>query len=397
MATFSKENFLLLENLLQAQNFSRVLDLDACLAMSDFHTPTKGFTVVVDCVAENLFPIMENVYGKIFRTFDECKFKIFDAVILSRERSPEEFVDALIEIDSLAENIFAFVKKNSPLEKFLAAHENLFEALKFFEASDGFWCHIKKFARNDAGIFVVTHKQVNFPPLPEGYEIIHAGRALAKKFFCDLGDDSGENISRLNPYLDEVTVLFWVWKNTRQEFVGLCHYRRFFTADETQKIFDAKKILDAAQIQKILREYDIIVPNEGVTKRSQRDMIFLGTGQPDLNRVVEKIFRKHISIKQPEYLDAFDKILNSIAFFPCGMFIARRKIFDAYCSWLFSFLIDVTEEVRDKIRVGDKTLEDLGHVYSRVVGFFAERLLTVWLMKNFLRIKELPLMYREDV
>ena len=397
MATFSKENFFILESLLQAQKFSRVLDLDAYLATTDFHTPTKNFTVVVDCVAQNLFPIMENVYGKIYRSRDEYKFHRFDAVILSRERSTEEFLDALIEIDSLAENIFAFVRKNSPLEKFLTAHKKNFEALEFFEASGGFWCHIKNFARNDFKIFVVTHKQVNFSPLPEIYEIIHAGRARAKKFFCDLGDDSGENISRLNPFLDELTVLFWIWKNTRQEFVGLCHYRRFFTADETQKTFDAKKILDAAQIEKIFRDCDIITPIEGVTKISQREIIFLGTGQPDLNRLVEKIFRQHILLKQPEYLDAFEKILDSIAFFPCGMFIARRKIFDAYCSWLFSFLIDVTEEVRDKIRVGEKTLEDLGHDYSRVVGFFAERLLTVWLMKNFLRIKELPVMYREDV
>ena len=394
---FSKEIFVLLESLLEAENFSRALDFDAFLAESDFRMPTKNFHVAVDCLVENFYPIMEHVYGKIFRTFDECKFHHFDAIILSRERTPEEFVDALIQTDSLAENIFAFVRKNSALEKFLADNENLFAKLEYFKAVNGGWCRIKKIVPPaDVGVYVVTHKDAKLSALPEGYKFIHAGRARAKKFFGYAGDDTGENISRLNPFLDELTALFWIWKNTTHTHAGLVHYRRFFTLDE-QKTFDAEKILPAAEILKILREYDIIVKTEVFTDRSQRDMILLSTGQPDLIRVIEKIIRDHLIRVQPDYLDAFDDVLSGIAFFPNGMFIARRKIFDAYCQWLFSFLIDATEEIREKIQIGDKTLEEMGHDYSRVVGFFAERFLTVWLMKNFLRIKELPAIYREGV
>jgi len=101
--------------------------------------------------------------------------------------------------------------------------------------------------------------------------------------------------------------------------------------------------------------------------------------------------------KQPDYLDAFDDVTRGIALFANGMHIARRNVFDAYCEWLFSFLIDATEEVRAKVSLGDKPLREMGHDYSRVVGHFAERLLSVWLIKNHLRIKMLPTMFRKYV
>ena len=396
---FSHEMFFRIINLLNEENFSgRVLDFDASFAGSDFHTSVRDFEVTVDCVAENLYPIMEHVYGKIYRSFDECKFHHFDAIILSKERSPEEFIDMLIETDWLTEKIFAFVRKNSPLEKFLADNENIFAQVERFEISNGAWCRTEKIVPPaDVGVYVVTHKDAKLSSLPEGYKFIHAGQAQAKADFGYAGDNVGDNISRLNPFLDEVTALYWIWRNTNHTHVGFVHYRRFFTADVNQKIFDAEKILSAPEILKILSEYDIIVKNEVVTDRPQLDTIILSTGQPDLVRIVEEIIRDHLAQKQPDYLNAFDDVMSGIALFPCGMHVARRNVFDAYCEWLFSFLLDATKEIREKVKLGSKTLEERGHEYSRVVGHFAERLLTVWLTKNHLLIKMLPTMFREEV
>lgn len=373
-----------------------MLDFDCFFAKSGFRTKGNLYAEI-DCIADNLYPIHENLYGKIYRSFDECRFHHFDSILFTDDRTPEEFIDALIETDAVTENIRVLVKKNSSLESWLAANENIFAKVERFEVEGGAWHVIKKIMPPaDVGVYVVTHKDAKLSALPEGYKFIHAGHALAKKDFGYAGDDTGDNISRLNPFLDEVTALYWIWKNTTHTHTGFVHYRRFFTTS-TDKTFDAEKILSAAEILNLLNEYDIIVQTEGTSERTQRDMVILSTGQPDLVNVTEKIIREHLTRKQPDYLDAFDDVLNNITLFTCGIHVTRRNIFNAYCEWLFSFLIEATEEIRDKIQIGDKSLEEMGHVYSRVAGHFAERLLTVWLMKNHLKIKTLPTMFRADV
>ena len=60
-------------------------------------------------------------------------------------------------------------------------------------------------------------------------------------------------------------------------------------------------------------------------------------------------------------------------------------------------MIDATKELSRVVITDGKTLGEMEHVYSRMMSFFAERMLTVWLKKNHLRIKALPIMYRDDV
>ena len=383
------------ELFLHEKILSHVLDFDNFFAGNDFHMRFKDLNFKLDCVAENIYPIYENFYDKIYRAFDEFKFHHFDALILSRERTPAEFIDVLIDTDALTEKIFAFARKNSALEKFLTNNENIFAEVKIFPTTNGAWFSIKKFAPADVGVYVVTHKDAKLSALPEGYKFIHAGKIFGKDLGY-IGDDTGDNISRLNPFLDEVTALYWIWKNTSHTHTGFCHYRRFFTTSAA-KTFAPEKILSAEEIIKILREYDIITQHEGVTEGTQREKISLSTGQPNLVKVTEKIIRAHLARTQPDYLDAFDDVINGITLFACGIHITRRNIFNAYCEWLFSFMLDATKEIRDKIQVGDKNLLELGHDYSRVAGHFAERMLSVWLIKNHLRIKELPIMYRKEV
>ena len=381
-------------------DFNRVLDFDCFFAKSCIRI-LDNWKTKLDCVAENFhrdfYPIHENVYGKIYRTKDEYKFRRFDAIILTSERTPEEFVDVLIETNNLSDTILAFVRKNSVLESWLDEAEKIFFLIEVYRTENGAWWLIKKITPPvDVGVYVVTHKDAKLDALPEGYKIIHAGHALAKKDFGYMGDDTGDNISYLNPFLDETTVLYWIWKNTTHTHTGFVHYRRFFMLDKEEN-FDVNKILSTTEILNILDEYDIIVCTEGICHYNQREMMILSTGQPDFIRVAELIVRRNLARTHPDYLDAFDEMMNNSVFFPCGMHVTRRNIFNAYCEWLFSFILDALQEVRDKVIIKGKSIDELSHDYSRVIGFFVERMLTVWLMKNHLRIKTLAVKLRENI
>lgn len=66
-------------------------------------------------------------------------------------------------------------------------------------------------------ILVATHKPCMIPA-DEDYQLIHCGRALSNLSpevlnwmkVNTIGDDTGENISTLNPYYCELTAIYWV-------------------------------------------------------------------------------------------------------------------------------------------------------------------------------------------
>ncbi len=386
---YAPKNFEALATFIRENNFSHILDVDGLFYDTDFFMFPENFPNV-DGVIKNPEPILENFYGKIYSSLAECRFKFFDALLLA-EREPEEFIDVLIETDALSENILTFARKNSALEKFLATNKSIFEKISTFAAVNGNWYSIKKRMSKDFCVYVVTHKDVKLDSLPDGYKIIHAGHAVAKKYFGYLGDDSGENISRLNLYLNEVTALYWMWKNTSHDIIGLNHYRRFFT-ESKDTTFSLEKILARETAEKILRDNDIIVA-ENVISLSPVSYWQMRISGNDLEQFVSNIFKKHIALKQPDYLDSFECTNQSYTAFQYEIFIMRRKIFEAYCEWLFSFLLDVTEEVfaRTNIKQIDNPRK------YRIISFITERMLTVWLRKNRLKIKKLPVLFRKGI
>ena len=76
-------------------------------------------------------------------------------------------------------------------------------------------------------IMVAVHKPY-WMPTDSVYLPIHVGKE-GKADIGFQGDNTGDNISSKNSHYCELTAMYWAWKNLEADFVGLVHYRRYFT------------------------------------------------------------------------------------------------------------------------------------------------------------------------
>ena len=113
----------------------------------------------------------------------------------------------------------------------------------------------------DIKVIVATHKEYQMPT-DSMYLPLHVG-AEGKDSFGYQRDNEGENISNKNPYFCELTGLYWAWKNLKSDYIGLVHYRRYFTLNKKRyKTEDEKfkNILTLKETDEIFNNTDIILP-----------------------------------------------------------------------------------------------------------------------------------------
>ncbi len=226
----------------------------------------------------------------------------------------------------------------------------------------------------DIKIVIAIHKPYWVPEDP-AYLPLHVGKA-GKKDIGFSGDDTGDHISGRNPTFCELTGLYWAWKNLQAEYVGLVHYRRYFTRKEVRNT-DKKKaqILGKEEWEKILSAHPVVVADKRryyiETNRSHYNHAHPAIGLDETERIIQE--------KYPEYSAAFTTVMDRTWAHMFNMFVMRRDLFDAYCQWLFSVLFEL--EKRLDISAFDA-------YNSRVFGFVSERLLDVWLEKNGILYKE---------
>lgn len=206
------------------------------------------------------------------------------------------------------------------------------------------------------------------------------------------GDDTGINISEKNETFNELTLIYWVWKNTEQDYVGFSHYRRYFIYGSMNKIRKAfyfilnkmtskqkfkeqkiNKILDdfSRKINLDIEKFDIILPKPIIMPRTLKEQygdVHYIEHYEKMGKVIEE---KHPKIYK-NYLEASNKNTIYIA----NMFIFKREIFNEYCKFLFDIMFELEKEI----------LVPNDSYQKRVFGYLSERLLTIYidyLSENF--------------
>ncbi|WP_276804367.1 DUF4422 domain-containing protein [Lactobacillus hominis] len=223
-------------------------------------------------------------------------------------------------------------------------------------------------------ILIAAHKKF---PMPKsiGYMPVLVG--AKQNYKADIPyqrDDEGENISNKNPNYNELTAVYWAWKNLRDvDAVGLVHYRRLFFERRPYKL---DNVITVKKINKILDNYDLILPKKRnyYIESNYSHYVHAHHKEP-LDKTREIIVKNY-----PKYLGAYDKVMKRSKAHMFNMFIMKKDAFESYCSFVFGVL----EKLEQKIDISNYSVQE-----ARVYGYVSELLMDVWLETNNYKYAEI--------
>lgn len=234
---------------------------------------------------------------------------------------------------------------------------------------------------------VATHKPYRMPNDPM-YLPLHVGAALHPDVCSDMqGDDTGDSISEKNPYLCELTGLYWLWKNVSADYKGLVHYRRHLGSPSFAKRCARdrfERVVSKDEMVPMLEKTGIVI--------ARHRNYYIETVYNHYAHTFEAeqfdACRQVLSDTCPEYVPSWDKLMGSKSAHLFNMFVMRSDLFDAYCAWMYPVLFELEE------RLSPEKYDAFG---ARYLGRVSERLLDPWLDTNGLSYEELPVVSPEPV
>lgn len=247
--------------------------------------------------------------------------------------------------------------------------------------------------KNNIILFSAFHKHF-VQPNTDWIVPIQVGKAISDTDLGFLGDNTGDNISSLNPIFCELTMAYWIWKNadrSQHSHWGLMHYRRYLSAPNLAYYISGKKSIiikqqqlndyinekTKANILKDLQDYDVIMPFRRRLKIEEQKMTleeqFKTVHCPDHWDIMKQVLLE----KYPEYEQSLQLFYKSKRMYYGNMMIASWKMWDHYLEWLF----DILFEVLQRINIPDDMYQ------KRVSGFLSERLLDLYMYHHKPKIK----------
>ena len=245
-------------------------------------------------------------------------------------------------------------------------------------------------------LYSVLHKSTLLPSASFVQPILVGAKNNVSVFSENiLRDDTGLNISELNPNFCELTALFWIWKNgdrSKSDIWGLCHYRRYFTkrsyritgSIRSRKYFEFnqanldKVVNDKLYIylNKLLNKNDIIIqcPVDAHKLKGRKLGISaaysLKHSSSDWQTTIDIVLEKY-----PSYADSIHHFNESTTMSYYNMMIASWQIWDNYLEWLFNILFELQKRI----------IISCDSYQSRVFGFLGERLMNLYIEHNNLK------------
>lgn len=211
-------------------------------------------------------------------------------------------------------------------------------------------------------VCVYVIKSIADKPLKKNYVLktyereIQVGASLTKERIASAADDRGFHISDRNKQFCELTGLYWIWKNAKEDTIGLEHYRRRF-------------LCPTDWIEKIeCNHIDVILPTPLYVAPS------LAQNYRDRHEAADwEFMMKYLKMLYPEdYNAAMSFFETTNLYSPCNMFIMKKCILNDMCRWMFPILFACADHIGER--------EDA--YQNRYPGFLAERLMSFFFERN---------------
>ncbi|SEK70807.1 protein of unknown function [Pseudobutyrivibrio ruminis] len=253
--------------------------------------------------------------------------------------------------------------RNRYLTQYFAEHNRKYDKIYNYDTEEDASMIVDK---RQATVYVANSafdKPLNTPyRLNDNEKIIQVGAALTNdRIAASYFDSTGDNISEKNKQFCELTALYWIWKNAKDDMVGLVHYRRHFILPENWKQIMAREKIDV-----VLPVPLYVHPSLEANYRDRHV-------ESNWDNMLE-----YFKVNRPDEFQNLNSFFKETGLYsPCNMLIARKDVFDELCEWLFPVLFDVADK--------GGTLDDA--YQNRYPGFISERLITYFFEKNRDRFK----------
>ncbi len=171
-------------------------------------------------------------------------------------------------------------------------------------------------------------------------------------------DDVGNSVSELNPWLGDLTGLYWIWKNTDDEIVGTNQYRRPWVEEDIHNLKFDKNTLYISAPYKL--------------EENVYDQYKNAHGEIGMNILYEASWRKKIPFTHND----LNVLKNFYYLSACNMFFADRELFNKVCSVLFEIVFELYDGV--KYALPFIQYDNPAKVReTRMIAFLSERILTL--------------------
>jgi Domain of unknown function (DUF4422) len=173
------------------------------------------------------------------------------------------------------------------------------------------------------------------------------------------------------------------------------HYRRFFdfSGHERDKTYGEHGLIEPvffddflkeyglidSQIADVLSHFDAVIPEPfDVTTHGCESVVAQYNAGPHHIGADFDVLRSAVEALYPDDIKYFDLMSAGQFLYTTNMFVFKRELFEEYSVWLFSIL----DYVESSIDTSSYNTQQ-----RRVIGYLAERLLTVFILK---RLKNNP-------